>query len=96
MIAIFGSTECDRELDDPLFISSRSSAVDLAEPSPKLVGQDDRELRARILRMTQSEARDLGIGKSTLHYLRKRTRSRTQMRLYSNTHGKLQLLCSKT
>ena len=53
------------------FLIGKSTALDFVEPSPKLLRQDDRELRRKILALTQSEAKGLGIGKSTLHYLRK-------------------------
>ncbi len=51
---------------------NKSSIVDFSEPYPKLVRNDDRQLRATIIALTQSEARELDIGKSTLHYLRLR------------------------
>lgn len=41
-----------------------------AEPQLRLERTDNRELRARILALTQSEAEQLGIRRSTLHYLR--------------------------
>jgi CRISPR-associated protein Cas1 len=45
--------------------------VDFAEPELKLVRCHDRQLRARVLSLSQLEASQLGIRKSTLHYLRK-------------------------
>jgi hypothetical protein len=42
----------------------------VAEPSPKLLRPDDHEPRRKILALTQPEAKGLGIGRSTLHYLR--------------------------
>jgi len=53
------------------FFTGKSTAIDFTEPSPKLLRQDGRELRRKILTLTQSKAKELGIGKSTLHYLRK-------------------------
>jgi CRISPR-associated protein Cas1 len=58
------------------------SILDFGEPSPKLLRHDGRELRGRILKLTQSEATRLGIGKSTLHYLRKNATASKPMRVY--------------
>jgi hypothetical protein len=43
---------------------------------------DDSELRRRILRLSYSDARNLGIGKGTLHHLRKSGRSERPFRMY--------------
>jgi CRISPR-associated protein Cas1 len=59
-------------------LTGKSAALDFAEPSPKLLRHDGGELREKILALTQSEAKGLGIGKSTLHYLRRNG---------SNEHG---------
>ena len=40
--------------------------LDFVEPAPSLDRQDDKELRAKILGLTASEARRLWIGKSSL------------------------------
>ena len=64
---------------------NRSAAVDFAEPAPKLTRPDDRALRARILSLSQSEARELGIGKSTLHYLRRHAQNENRFKV----HGKI-------
>ena len=69
---------------------NRSHAVDFEKPSPRLLRHDDRELRASILALTQSEARELGIGKSTLCYLRKNASDVRTFRVYRNTLTKLQ------
>jgi CRISPR-associated protein Cas1 len=58
------------------------SILDFAEPSPKLLRHDDCELRERILTLTQSGAKELGIGKSTLHYLRKNAAASKHLRVY--------------
>jgi hypothetical protein len=49
----------------------------VAEPSPKLDRLDDRELHERINSLTSHEAKKRGLGKSTLHYLRRNGRIRT-------------------
>jgi CRISPR-associated protein Cas1 len=58
------------------------SILDFAEPSPKLLRDDNPELRERILALTQSEATKLGIPKSTLHYLRKNATASRPLRVY--------------
>jgi hypothetical protein len=46
---------------------------------------DDRALRARILSLNLLEAKHLGIGKSTLHYLRKKAESNRSF----DVHGQI-------
>jgi CRISPR-associated protein Cas1 len=64
------------------FLTGKSCKLDFEEPVSNLERQDDKELRARILTLTASEARRAGIGKSTLHYLRKNARGRAVFKLY--------------
>ena len=52
-------------------LNGRSRSLDFSEPSPILKRADDRAVREMILSLTQSGAENRGIGKSTLHYLRK-------------------------
>ena len=52
------------------FLLGKSGSLDFIEPAPSLVRGDSRNVRERILKLTASEARRLGISKSTLHYLR--------------------------
>lgn len=64
------------------YLNGRSSNVDFSEPSPILRRIDDRELRSRILSISQQEASRVGIGKSTLHYLRKNARDSGPLKVY--------------
>jgi CRISPR-associated protein Cas1 len=64
------------------FLIRKLSPLDFAEPSPELARCDEGELRRRILSLTQSDATELGIGRSTLHYLRKRARNSRSLRVY--------------
>lgn len=57
------------------YLLGRSNSVDFSEPSPSLKRDGDHELRMRILALSQSRAQKLGIGRSTLHYLRKNATS---------------------
>jgi CRISPR-associated protein Cas1 len=71
------------------FLMGRSSIIEFNEPAPILERKDDREIRERILNLTQAEARIRGIGKSTLHYLRERARERSSFKLYEPVKRKL-------
>lgn len=57
------------------FLYGKSEKLEFIEPNTELKRSDTIETRRRILELTQSEAKKLGIGKSTLHYLRKRARN---------------------
>ena len=57
------------------FLGGKLAALNFVEPTPALHRNDDCELRARILALTSSQAKKLGIGKSTLHHLRRRARN---------------------
>ncbi len=67
----------------------RLSTLDFTEPSPKLLTHGDPELKAKVLALTQSEAGKHGIGKSTLHYLRKRAQGERSLRLYPKVQERL-------
>jgi CRISPR-associated protein Cas1 len=66
------------------------SVVAFGEPAPRLPLHHDRELRERILTMTPSDAKQLGIWKSTLHYLRKNAKRVPSFRTYGKVLTKLQ------
>lgn len=70
------------------------SAVDFTEPAPRLLRYDDRKLRASILATTSSHAKQLGIGKSTLHYLRKNAESDSPLRVYHKVERRLDVITS--
>jgi len=71
------------------YLVGRSEQLDFSEPSPRLARTDDRELRRRILDLSQSEARTLGIGRSTFHYLRKKAGSERSFKNHSRIRKKL-------
>jgi hypothetical protein len=71
------------------FVTGKTSTVDSDEPSPNLEGYGNRELRERINSLTSDEAKRLGIGKSTLHYLRKKARSPKPFTVYATVRGRL-------
>jgi hypothetical protein len=70
------------------YLVGRTGSLDFSEPSPTLHGEDDQELRSRILGLSQSEARELGIGKSTLHCLRKKSRSGKSFKIYRKSRDR--------
>ncbi len=71
------------------YLSGRSRRLDFVEPAPILKSMTNRPVREMILRISQSEARRRGIGKSTLHYLRKRTKNCSSFRVYQNVRRRL-------
>jgi len=71
------------------YLAGRTGRPDFSEPSPGLHRMDDREPRRRILSLSQSEALSLGIGKSTLHYLRKRAAG-AYLRIYGPVQERLE------
>jgi len=71
------------------YLLGARGSFDLTSPRPVLQRSDARELREKILGLSQSEAGKLGIGKSTLHYLRKKTARHAPFRIYSNVRKKL-------
>jgi hypothetical protein len=70
------------------FLVDRIGGLDLSEPSPTLSRNVDVGLRRRILSLTQSEAKELKIGKSTLHYLRKRAKTNRRLRTYGRIESR--------
>jgi CRISPR-associated protein Cas1 len=72
------------------YLTGKASTVDFTESSPNLERLDNRELRERINSLTSNEAKRLGVGKSTLHYLRRNAHSERPFRLYHKTMEKLQ------
>jgi len=71
------------------FLLFKSGSIDFLKPAPDLRRSDTAEIRRRILELTQSEAGKLGIGKSTLHHLRKNADRNQPFRIYKPTIRKL-------
>ena len=68
---------------------SRCTNVNFEEPAPELLRVDDRELRAKILALSQSKARQLGIGKSTLWNMKEIASSSRPLKLYEKSRMKI-------
>jgi CRISPR-associated protein Cas1 len=64
------------------YLSGKNKTIDFVEPTPTLERTDRQELRNQILKLSQSQAKDIGIGKSTLHYLRKHARENRAFKVY--------------
>ena len=71
------------------YLTGKSLSIDFSEPAPALERTDRREIRERILSLTQSEAEKLGIGKSELHYLRRKAGRPESFRLYGKVREKI-------
>jgi len=67
----------------------KSKQIDFRDPCPNLQRSDTKDLRGRILESTQREAKELGIGKSTLHYLRKNAGKDGRFKVYQKVAYRL-------
>jgi len=73
------------------YLTGKSDRFDLKSPAPVLERSDSKELRERILSLSASEARKLGLGKGTVHYLKKHARDRKPFKIYTSVSDKLGL-----
>lgn len=71
------------------YLSGKTDKLDFGEPSLNLERTDNKELRTKILELSQKEAKQLGIGKSTLHYLRKHAKNDKSFKTYEKISKKL-------
>jgi CRISPR-associated protein Cas1 len=71
------------------YLAGKSKIIDFAEPSLNLIRTDSRELCNRILLLSHDEAKTLGIGKSTFHYLRKHAQEDRPFKTYRKVAEKL-------
>jgi CRISPR-associated protein Cas1 len=71
------------------YLLGKTASFNLTSPRPVLERSDTRELRSRILALSQGEASRGGIGKGTLHYLRKNARGESSFKLSKRTRQKL-------
>lgn len=61
------------------------------EPSPALPSDDSGRARSLILSLSSADARKLRIGKSTLHYLRRRAKNNRSFQVYESVRRKLRV-----
>jgi CRISPR-associated protein Cas1 len=66
------------------YILGKNKQIDFNSPNPEFNSIDSKELREKILSLTVSDAREIGINKSTLWYLQRRTQSRKSLQIYRN------------
>ena len=71
------------------YLSGSTETLSFMEPAPVLERFDSRAVREAILTLSQKEANERGIGKSTLHYLRKRAEARKPFLVYSPVREKI-------
>jgi CRISPR-associated protein Cas1 len=79
-----------KTLEFAQYLAGRNGRFDFSDPAPRLDSVDSRGLQEAILSLSQAEARERGIGKSTFHYLQKNARSGRSFRTYSRVLSKLQ------
>jgi CRISPR-associated protein Cas1 len=71
------------------YILAKRIELGFCRPCPMLHREDSQALRARILSMSIAEGRQVGIRKNTLWYLKQGARAGKQLKIYSQTKGKL-------
>jgi len=71
------------------YLVGRTTRVDFSEPLLVLDGGNDSRIRKRVSGLSQRDAEKLGIGRSTLHYLRRRTVTQYSFRTYAKVSRRL-------
>lgn len=71
------------------FFTGRDRRLSFLEPTPVLERSDNRAVRETILTLSQAQARERGIGKSTLHYLRKKADGQQPFKVYGKVREKI-------
>ncbi len=71
------------------FLLGKSETVDFSKPFPKILRSDSLEIRKRILELSQKQAKELGVSKSTLNYLRKNAEENKSFRVYEKVAARL-------
>lgn len=71
------------------YLSRKIDTIDFTDPALRLDRTDSQEIRNRIKILSQKQARTIGIGKSTLHYLRKNASNNRTFKVYSKIAKKL-------
>jgi CRISPR-associated protein Cas1 len=71
-------------------LTGKRPTLDFIEPAPKLEKHDNRELRSKILALTPSQAKQLGIGKTTLYKPQLKSKKKSSFRLYEKVRCKIE------
>jgi hypothetical protein len=69
----------------------RTREVDFTKPMPNLERSDSLNNRKRILQSTQEKVRGRGIGRSTLHYLRRHAQDERSFRISRKVKEKIEI-----
>ena len=71
------------------YLLGKTVRFDLKSPRPVLQRSNTRALREKILSLSGSDARTLRLGKSTVHYLRKRAKDKKPFKVYAPVLARL-------
>ncbi|MCD6476972.1 MAG: CRISPR-associated endonuclease Cas1 [Candidatus Aenigmarchaeota archaeon] len=71
------------------YLSGKRLGIDFGNPMPVLERQDTYELRQKILNLSYSEAKKMGIGKGALHDLKRRAKGDKPFKIYKKVQEKL-------
>jgi CRISPR-associated protein Cas1 len=73
------------------FLMHQYPPLSFEEPSLVLERPDSRAVRETILTLSHAEARERGIGKSTLHYLRQNAKNQRAFNIYGKLKARLEI-----
>jgi CRISPR-associated protein Cas1 len=71
------------------YLAGQSNEINFSQPYLEFRRTDSLERRRRILALSQANARKLGIGKGTLHYLRRNARDASYFEIYHKVATRL-------
>jgi CRISPR-associated protein Cas1 len=71
------------------YLIGKRKTIDFSVPKAELIRKDDYALRQKILKLSQVKAKKIGIGKSELHYLRRKAKSGKQFKIYCKVKKRL-------
>jgi CRISPR-associated protein Cas1 len=71
------------------YVTGKSRLIDFTGPQLELARIDRLELRKRILDLSESQAKKLRIGKTTLHYLRENAKGERSFKVYQKVASRL-------
>jgi len=86
----WGTVILNKTQERARFLLDRSKEIGFVEPCPSLQRSDTRGLRNRILKLTQREAEQLSISRSTLSDLRRNARFRGSFDVYQKIRRRLE------
>lgn len=72
-----------------MFISGKNNKIEFNVPNLSFKINDNLILKEKIIKMTPDERRRLGIGKSTLFYVKKNLQEGKSVKIYDKVFNKL-------